>query len=1396
MRESWMPFRAIVVVALFWSGAVGAAPKLEAWADSSLPVSPGLAVWLDSTRQPAAWQAHNKPELAGGDAMDVWYDASGNGRNFAQVVRASQPRFVAGGRSAAVRFDGENDYLSSGAGPGDLDHFTLIMAVAPKSDAGGFRAFFAANQTGKNDYLTGVNVDLGPLGSDAGFDLLNVEGRGFGGVRNLITSSTPFRRLQMVAVTGGDAGPAGIKAYLNGQLQGSRERAAAAGMLRPDGLFIGARCYSNDPAPPFVSGFLDGDVAEVLLYDRLLSEKELADVTAYVIRKHARYADDLLGSADLGEPLRSLENPPDVQIFVPGFTAHRLPLDLTNINNVRYREDGKLVALAYDGNVYVLSDTDGDGLEDKAELFWDNQGRIVAPIGMALTPPGYKAGRGLFVASKGKVSLLLDADGDGKAEREVVVAQGWKPLAHGVDALGVALGPDGSLYFGLGTTNFTNAYLTDAEGKAHYDPKDEHGAILKVSSDFTKREIVCTGIRFSVGMAFNRDGDLFATDQEGATWLPNGNPFDELLHIQPGRHYGFPPRHPTHLPGVIDEPSVFDYGPQHQSTCGLAFNEPVNGGGVFGPSGWRGDALVCGESRGKLYRTRLAKTASGYVADNHILASLTMLTVDACVSPQGDLVVCVHSGNPDWGSGPKGKGRLYKIRYAQKEQPQPVACWSAGPQEVRVAFDRPLDPSVLRDVSKNTTIEYGAHVAAGDRLEKIRPGYAVVQRQMNAPRHKLPISGAQVTSDRRTLVLSTVRQAPAAGYALTLTGFGRSTAPAADSIKQIDAVDLAFDLTGVAAEWQPADPNTVKAWSGWLPHADLDVSRAFTADSAEHEMLWRALKTPGRLTLRTSLDLWNMLRPAVQPGSRLDYTTPPERVTVTFGSDTPLEVRCAAAMPVTSTAPDGTFRASLTISPREGTPTPVEILVPSGRGVPALTASFTTAEDSHPRALPLRRFLLPWAGAAPGMGKETAAQVAQRDIPQIRGGDWLRGREVFFGAQAGCSLCHRVNGNGSDLGPDLSNLVHRDYDSVLRDIRDPSGALNPDYIASTVRLKDGRVLNGIVRDAGVDRFIVRGDADGEREPIHREEVSQIVPSAVSTMPQGLEQGLGTDRMRDLMTFLLTRPLEPMPTERTDLPPPRTRAEVNKVLAPTPAETTATAAPGKKLTILLVAGPKDHGPSEHDYPAWQQRWATLLGLAERTTIVQTKSWPIAEQWATADVAVFYSANPDWNQERSKDLDAFLARGGGLVFIHFAINGQEAVDSLAKRTGLAWRNGVSRFRHGPVELTIRDQNHPVTRGFDKVKFVDESYWNLTGDVRDVHVLADAPEEGEARPLLWTLEKPRGVGGGGRVFVCVLGHYTWTFDDPLYRLLILRGICWTAGESTDRFNGLVTIGARVLD
>jgi len=183
------------------------------------------------------------------------------------------------------------------------------------------------------------------------------------------------------------------------------------------------------------------------------------------------------------------------------------------------------------------------------------------------------------------------------------------------------------------------------------------------------------------------------------------------------------------------------------------------------------------------------------------------------------------------------------------------------------------------------------------------------------------------------------------------------------------------------------------------------------------------------------------------------------------------------------------------------------------------------------------------------------------------------------------------------------------------------------------------------------------------------------------------------------------------------------------------------------------------------------------------------WPASEQFARANVVVFYSNNPGWSAARAAELDGFLNRGGGLVYVHYAIDGHGAVAPLAERIGLAWSGGRSRFRHGPLELDFADTTHPITRGFPKLALHDESYWNLTGDPGRIHLLASGTEDGAAQPLLWVRE-----AGKGRVFVSVPGHYNWTFDDPLFRLLLLRSICWTAHQPADRLSDLAAIGARM--
>src|SRR5687768_15233881 len=87
----------VVCVCVAANGAeVAARADIERWADGAMPVKGGLVAWLDATRQPAAFEAAGRGQVAPNGELDVCYDASGNPRHFAQPVRGSQPKYVAG----------------------------------------------------------------------------------------------------------------------------------------------------------------------------------------------------------------------------------------------------------------------------------------------------------------------------------------------------------------------------------------------------------------------------------------------------------------------------------------------------------------------------------------------------------------------------------------------------------------------------------------------------------------------------------------------------------------------------------------------------------------------------------------------------------------------------------------------------------------------------------------------------------------------------------------------------------------------------------------------------------------------------------------------------------------------------------------------------------------------------------------------------------------------------------------------------------------------------------------------------------------------------------------------------------------------------------------------------
>jgi len=288
----------------------------------------------------------------------------------------------------------------------------------------------------------------------------------------------------------------------------------------------------------------------------------------------------------------------------------------------------------------------------------------------------------------------------------------------------------------------------------------------------------------------------------------------------------------------------------------------------------------------------------------------------------------------------------------------------------------------------------------------------------------------------------------------------------------------------------------------------------------------------------------------------------------------------------------------------------------------------------------------------------------------------------------------------------------------------------------------------------------------------------------------------------------------------EAPKSRSRSEVKAVLAKAPKP------PAKRqlseLDVVLVAFKKDHGPNEHDYTLWQKRWAVLLGGrkagqekqvnlygpapegkqkatlsgAPKVKVSTANGWPSKEQFKTADLIVIF-CYVQWDEQKLKDLKEFLSRGGGFVILHPAViipKGKNITNQVTKLIGLAWEYDYTRWRHGSMNLKITAPDHPICLGLPKsIHLLDEAYWPLKGDLSKVTVLATSDEtiskdsqKTKPEPMFYIYEHDK-----GRVFSCILGHYTWTFDDPYFRILLLRGMAWAAGQSPYRFDRLVLRG-----
>ena len=132
-------------------------------------------------------------------------------------------------------------------------------------------------------------------------------------------------------------------------------------------------------------------------------------------------------------------------------------------------------------------------------------------------------------------------------------------------------------------------------------------------------------------------------------------------------------------------------------------------------------------------------------------------------------------------------------------------------------------------------------------------------------------------------------------------------------------------------------------------------------------------------------------------------------------------------------------------------------------------------------------------------------------------GDAPRGAVVYTKAQ--CAKCHKAGPLGESVGPDLSAIAKRfTKKEILESVYFPSHVISDQFASKTVVLLDGRSINGLLTTGPGGELVVL-QSNGEKKIIASDEVDEISPSKISSMPEGLLDALTQEEIVDLFAFL-------------------------------------------------------------------------------------------------------------------------------------------------------------------------------------------------------------------------------------------------------------------------------------
>lgn len=147
---------------------------------------------------------------------------------------------------------------------------------------------------------------------------------------------------------------------------------------------------------------------------------------------------------------------------------------------------------------------------------------------------------------------------------------------------------------------------------------------------------------------------------------------------------------------------------------------------------------------------------------------------------------------------------------------------------------------------------------------------------------------------------------------------------------------------------------------------------------------------------------------------------------------------------------------------------------------------------------------------------ERMATVSRYQLA-LKNGDAARGRAIF---EKNCTPCHKFQGIGIEVGPNIAARQDKSNDALLREILDPNRAVDQHFTGYVAVTIDGVVKNGILFEDAGNAITLLGQ-NGEKTVLLRSQIESLTSNGKSLMPEGLEKQISPEEMADLIKFLAT-----------------------------------------------------------------------------------------------------------------------------------------------------------------------------------------------------------------------------------------------------------------------------------